>query len=59
MRKQTLRLVAAGCLLNGGAFLSHRLFQAPDFVQGLIQGVGIGVLLLALIKERRYKVERQ
>ena len=52
-----MRLLAAGCLLNGGAFLSHKLFQAPDFIQGLIQGVGIGLLLLALIKERSYKMD--
>ena len=59
MRKQTVWLILAGSLFNGLGFLSQRLFETPDFVRGLIQGIGIGLLLLALLNDRKYKIQNK
>jgi hypothetical protein len=56
MRKQVLWLIVAGSLLNASGFLSQRFFETPDFIQGIIQGAGVGLLLLALLKERKYRM---
>jgi hypothetical protein len=56
MRKQVLWLIVAGSLLNASGFLSQRFFETPDFIQGIIQGAGVSLLLLALLKERKYRM---
>jgi hypothetical protein len=55
MKKQILWLIVSGSLLNATGFLSQRFFETPDFIQGILQGAGVGLLLLALLKERKYR----
>ena len=59
MRKYTLLLIVAGSLLNASVLISHRFLGTSDFVLGLLQGIGIGLLLLALINEWKYRLQRK
>lgn len=57
-RKQTLLLIAAGLFVIAAGQIIPRFLSNPesfDFLMGLIEGAGIGLLITALIKGKTSK----
>lgn len=48
-----LRLIAAGLLLAAVPFLVNEWIHIPDFVRGILVGVGIGLEIIGLIRMSR------
>lgn len=54
MQKKYFRLVALGLLCFSGSYMASRLFHPlTDFQLGLLNGIGIGIIIFALIRSRR------
>ena len=57
MKKDNLTrlLIPIGLLLVSGASFLNRYMQLPDFITGLLQGAGLGLMILFLIKKGKLK----
>lgn len=54
MPKRLRILFAIGCLLATGTPVLRFMFPAmPDFLMGFCQGIGLGMLIWVLIKQKR------
>lgn len=50
------RLMAAmGLIIISASFFVRHYTQMPDFADGLMKGIGIGMIVVALIKQTRLK----
>lgn len=48
-------IIPIGLLLLSTSFIIEHFFIVPDFFDGILKGVGIGIILLALIKQGSVK----
>lgn len=46
-------LIPVGLMINSGALLLGQYLHMSDFARGGLQGIGIGVMLTVLIKNRK------
>lgn len=54
MSKRTKIIFAIGCLLATTTPALHLMYPAmPDFFMGFVQGIGLGMLIWMLIKQKR------
>lgn len=52
--KKTRRIIAVGILImSGGLLLRQYFLSISDFWFGILQGVGIGIMILGLIKMKK------
>jgi hypothetical protein len=48
-------LLPIGLLLLPASFIIKRLFNIPDFADGLLYGIGFGIIILSLIRKSKSK----
>lgn len=48
-------MLSTGLLLISASFIFSRFFAMPDFADGLLKGVGIGLIFLSMIRSRDIK----
>lgn len=53
--KQSYLLIVIGLLLMTGSFFLEEVVQLPNLVKGLILGIGIGLIILFLVRKKRSK----
>jgi hypothetical protein len=60
MKKTKLHLVLMplGFILISTAYYLNRHLQLPDFVTGLFTGAGVGLMIVAIIKQRKFMQKR-
>ena len=51
-RKQTSVLLFVGLLIMSLSIVITRYTHLPDFISGLITGIGIGIVILGFIRQR-------
>ncbi|APU69528.1 hypothetical protein C723_3148 [Christiangramia flava JLT2011] len=52
---QLLQLSSIGLLLIALSQIIWHFFEIPDFYNGIFMGIGIGLMLFALMKRRKIK----
>ncbi|SRX54369.1 hypothetical protein AEQU1_01378 [Aequorivita sp. CIP111184] len=52
-KKGNLILLSIGLLFNAAVLLLSHYTKLPDFVMGSLMGIGIGIMLLFVIRRRR------
>ncbi|MBA3827968.1 MAG: hypothetical protein H0X33_03440 [Taibaiella sp.] len=45
--------IPIGLLISSGSLMLRFFVSVPDFVSGILQGVAVGIMLVALVKKRR------
>lgn len=52
-KKQRIIFLVFGLLIISISQIASHFTKMPDFVSGLLMGIGIGVMLLAFIRQKR------
>lgn len=52
-------MLTVGLLLMSASFILSHFVKMPDFVDGALKGVGIGIIFLSLIKGKILKKAEQ
>jgi hypothetical protein len=45
-------LIPTGLLINSGILLIHHFHPLPDFLLGTLQGIGLALMICALLKQK-------
>jgi len=54
MSRRGQLLIAAALLINSCTMFIHNEYKAiPDFIVGMLMGSGLGIMIIALVRERR------
>lgn len=51
-KKNLIITTAIGLSINSAALMVHHFIQIPDFIMGVLMGVGIGIMLLPLLRQK-------
>ncbi|MDQ2864465.1 MAG: hypothetical protein M3R50_12635 [Bacteroidota bacterium] len=51
-KKLNMALISIGLFIISGTLLAQHLTKMPDILTGLLMGMGIGVMLLALLRKK-------
>ena len=52
-KNQTSIFLFVGLLISSISQIASHFTKMPDFVSGILMGIGIGIMLLAFIRQKR------
>lgn len=55
MKKPALWLLFAGTLFMSSTLVIRHYVHVTDFIDGILKGIGIGLMILALINQKKIK----
>ncbi len=55
MKKPALWLLFVGTLFMSATLVVRHYTPVTDFIDGILKGIGVGLMILALIKQKKMK----